>query len=93
MLLILVRARVYIFGNVQGVGFRFSARIKARSLGLTGWIKNSLDYIEAVFEGEKKSVDQMIEWCKNGPSTARVEDIKVDYKDYKGEFETFEIKR
>lgn len=88
----MVRARVYVFGSVQGVGFRFSARIKARSLNLTGWIKNSLDYIEAVFEGEKGNVDQMIEWCKNGPSTARVDDIKVDYKDYKGEFETFEIK-
>ena len=89
--MILVRARAYVFGSVQGVGFRFSARIKARSLGLTGWIKNSLDYVELLVEGEKKSVEQMIEWCKTGPSTARVDDIKVDYHDYKGEFEDFRI--
>ncbi|MFH0929107.1 MAG: acylphosphatase [Candidatus Aenigmatarchaeota archaeon] len=89
--MILVRARVYIFGSVQGVGFRFSARIKAKSLGLNGWIKNSLDYVEVLVEGEKESVEQMVEWCKKGPSTARIDDTKVDYKDYRGEFESFEI--
>ena len=87
----LARARIYVFGSVQGVGFRFSARIKARSLGLVGWVKNSLDYVELLVEGERASVEQMVEWCKQGPSTARVDDIKVDYHDYKGEFEDFRI--
>lgn len=87
----LVRARIYVFGSVQGVGFRFSARIKAKSLDLVGWVKNSLDYVELLVEGKKENVELMIEWCKQGPSTARVDDIKVDYHDYKGEFEDFRI--
>ena len=85
------RAHVIISGEVQGVGFRFHTRIKARNLGLRGFVRN-LDSgeVEAVFEGEEDKVNEMIEWCKKGTDSSLVKDVKVDFEDYSGEFEGFE---
>ena len=87
----LARARVIISGEVQGIGFRFHTRIKARNLGLKGWVRN-LDSgeVEAVFEGEEDKIKEIIEWCKKGPTFARVENVKVEFENYTGEFESFE---
>lgn len=38
-----VRKRIVFHGRVQGVGFRYTAKNMARSLGLTGWVKNEWD--------------------------------------------------
>ena len=87
------RAHAFISGEVQGVGFRFHTQIKALNLGLKGWVKN-LDNgdVEAVFEGEEDKVKEMIEWCKKGPWLAKVNNVKVEFSDYKCEFEVFEIR-
>lgn len=72
------RAHVFISGIVQGVSFRANTRRKARSLGVDGWVKNLDDgRVEAVFEGSTDAVDSIIEWCHEGPSRARVEDVEV----------------
>lgn len=86
-----IRAHVIVSGDVIGVGFRFHTRIKARNLDLKGFVKN-LDSgeVEAVFEGEEGKVKEMIEWCKKGPSFSRIDDVKVDFENYTGEFENFE---
>lgn len=56
-------------GRVQGVGFRYATLARARSLGLGGWVRNLPDgSVEAVFEGEPKRVESMVEWCRRGPS-------------------------
>jgi acylphosphatase len=92
MWLKLVRAHIIISGEVTGVGFRFHTRIKARNLGLRGWIRN-LDSVEveAVFEGEEDKVKEIIDWCKKGPDSALVKDVKVDFEEYTGEFEGFDV--
>ena len=38
-----IRKRITFHGRVQGVGFRYTARLAAGSLGLTGWAKNEYD--------------------------------------------------
>ncbi len=38
-----IRRRYTIWGQVQGVGFRYRARYAAQSLGLTGWVENEDD--------------------------------------------------
>jgi acylphosphatase len=83
--------RVIISGEVQGVGFRFHTRIKSRNLDLKGFVRN-LDSgeVEAVFEGEEDKVKEMIEWCKKGPDSALVKDVKVEFENYTGEFEGFD---
>lgn len=65
---------------MQGVFFRAEARDRARSLDLAGWARNLRDgTVEAVFEGDDERVDSMVEWCRRGPSGARVEDIEVEW--------------
>ena len=67
-----------ITGRVQGVGFRYRAMSTAQELNLSGFVKNRYDgsvYSEVC--GEDYAVDQFIEWCKQGPPLARVDQVKV----------------
>jgi acylphosphatase len=86
----LVRARVFVFGFVQD-SFRFSVKQKADSLGLKGWIRNLLDFVDVVFEGPEDKVKEMVEWCEKGPPTSRIDKTKVGYEEYRGEFKDFKI--
>jgi acylphosphatase len=71
---------------VQGVGFRYEARERARSLGLTGFITNLPDgTVEGAFEGPEERVESMVDWCRRGPSGARVDDVQVEWEDTRGE--------
>jgi acylphosphatase len=87
------RAHVYVSGRVQGVGFRASTRREASRVGVDGWVTNLADgRVEAVFEGDRASVDAMVEWCRSGPETARVEATEVHREDPVG-LDGFEIRR
>lgn len=82
-----------ISGRVQGVFFRAETRETARGLGLSGWVRNTRDgRVEAVFEGNRQDVEQMVRWCKKGPGAARVDHVDVDYGDYSGEFDSFSVR-
>ena len=86
------RARVIVEGRVQGVFFRHHTQETAFLLGVKGWVKNRRDdRVEALFEGDKTKVDQIIQWCHHGPSEARVTNIRVTWEDYTGEFDDFSI--
>ncbi len=70
------RIRLIISGKVQGVFFRVSLRDQARGLGISGWARNNPDgTVEALIEGESGKIDQIINWCWNGPPDAIVENI------------------
>ncbi len=74
-----VRAHLLISGVVQGVFYRASARDKATYLKLKGWVRNLRNGdVEAVFEGPPKKVEEMVSWCRRGPPSARVDEVKVD---------------
>ena len=80
------RAQIRIRGQVQGVFFRAEARARAESLGVAGWVRNAEDgSVEAVFEGDVQRVDSMVDWCRRGPSGARVDDVEVETEQPKGE--------
>ncbi|MBI2642500.1 MAG: acylphosphatase [Candidatus Wildermuthbacteria bacterium] len=88
-----IRAHLFISGRVQGVLFRQSARAKALELGVTGWAHNLLDgKVEIVCEGEKENIEKFVEWCRKGPTLAKVEYVDVSHEDYKGEFKDFSIR-
>ena len=79
------RAHVFVSGRVQGVSFRDATRSQAEQLGLNGWVRNTQDgQVEAVFEGDPDTVQQMIEWCRSGPSSADVEDVSVENEQSEG---------
>ena len=87
------RAHARISGKVQGVFFRSNTKDKAVELGLTGWVKNLPDgSVEAVFEGDKERVDEMIGWCRKGPRFAQVSGVEVEFEKSAGEFTRFEVK-
>ena len=87
------RAHVLVSGMVQGVFFRASTRDMANSLGVRGWISNTMaGKVEAVFEGEKESVAKLVEFCSRGPPGASVVDIDVRWEKHRGEFSGFEIR-
>ena len=82
-----------IFGLVQGVGFRWSSREKARELSIVGWVKNEIDgSVTVVAEGEEMALKNFLNWCKTGPRWARVDEMKEEWGDGKREFEDFGIR-
>ncbi|OIO46474.1 MAG: acylphosphatase [Parcubacteria group bacterium CG1_02_39_15] len=88
-----IRAHIFVSGRVQGVFFRAETHQKARQLGLTGWVKNLSDgRLEAVFEGKRVQIGQMLNWAKSGPPGAIVKDLDLIWEEYKAEFSQFEIK-
>jgi acylphosphatase len=72
------RKRVVVHGYVQGVFFRDSLRRLAERAGVAGWARNVPDgTVEAVFEGEPGAVERLVEFCRQGPRGAAVEQLEV----------------
>lgn len=81
----MIRKRVVVRGRVQGVFFRDTTRRRAESAGVGGWVTNRPDgAVEAVFEGEPEDVEQLIEFCRKGPSRAEVESAEATEEDPEG---------
>ena len=86
------RARILIAGLVQGVLFRKEMMDRARSLGVTGWVRNLPDgRVEASLEGDKSRLEELIRFSHLGPPGARVTGVDVQWSEYKGEFRGFRI--
>jgi acylphosphatase len=81
--------RLEIRGRVQGVGYRWAMVERARRLGLCGWVRNRRDgSVEAMVAGPPDTVDLLVAWARQGPSSAVVSALDV-FTD-EGTFETFE---
>jgi acylphosphatase len=80
-----VRRHVTVEGDVQGVYFRETARRRATEAGVSGWITNRDDgRVEAVFEGPAEAVDEMLDFCRQGPTAASVQDLDVQTEEPEG---------
>ena len=85
-----VRAHLLVSGRVQGVNFRHSTLLEAQILGVNGWVRNLMDgRVEAVFEGEEHAVKTLVNYCRQGPPSAKVNNLEVSYGPFKGEFSNF----
>ncbi len=74
----MVRKRVLVSGEVQGVFFRDQCRRIAGQQGVAGWVRNLPDgRVEAIFEGDPDSVERLVHWAHHGPSRARVTAVDV----------------
>jgi len=81
-----VRVRLYVDGRVQGVWFRQSTWQQADRLGVTGWVRNLPDgRVEAVYEGPRTAVEELLEWTRRGPDRALVTAIEIYDEEPKGE--------
>ena len=73
-----VRVHVFVEGRVQGVWFRDSAYREAARLGVHGWVRNLSDgRVEAIYEGLRDAVEEMIAWTNHGPDRARVTRLQI----------------
>ncbi len=69
---------ITVLGQVQGVSFRYEAKIQADNLNITGFAKNLADgsvYIEA--EGQEENLAKFIKWCKQGSPFSQVSSLKM----------------
>jgi acylphosphatase len=72
------RVRVVVSGDVQGVGYRYTMRMVAREIGVTGWVRNRRDgSVEAEVEGSDAQVDEVLAWMAEGPPGSHVRGAQV----------------
>ena len=58
----MIRKRIYFYGHVQGVGFRYRSEHAAYALGLTGWVRNEYDgSVTMEIQGDESSIDRFIQ--------------------------------
>jgi acylphosphatase len=87
-----IRRRVLVSGDVQGVFYRDTCRRIAGQQGVRGWVRNLPDgRVEAVFEGDAESVDRLVSWTRRGPSAAMVTAVDVRDEPVEG-LTAFEIR-
>lgn len=91
----LVRAHIWVKGRVQGVGFRAHVEYSARKIGgLKGWVRNvGYDTVEAIAEGRRAGVEQLIQAMEAGPRGSRVDESKIEWEQPTGEFTQFGVRR
>ncbi len=86
------RAHAFISGRVQGVAFRWETQRVAEKHQVKGWVRNLPDRrVEAVFEGSRSQVNTVLDWCRQGPAISRVDEVDIQWEEFKGEFEGFSI--
>jgi acylphosphatase len=86
------RVHIFISGRVQGVFFRAYTQDQAKRLNLYGWVRNTQDgRVEAVFEGGKKQLEEIIKWCRQGSPQSKVASVEVFWEEPE-ELKEFELK-
>ncbi len=57
----IIRRRIIFYGRVQGVGFRWHAKMAASRLGITGWVRNEYDgSVTMEIQGREAELDRMV---------------------------------
>lgn len=87
------RVAVQFEGNVQGVGFRWTAARAARQAGVVGWVRNEPDgSVRLVAEGGEAEIEQLLESIR-AAMAGHIRRERLDWSDAAAEFDSFEIRR
>ncbi|MGQ3903305.1 acylphosphatase [Mixta calida] len=72
--------KAWVYGRVQGIGFRYSTQAQAQQLGLTGYARNLDDgSVEVLACGDNAQLEQLLAWLKaGGPRSARVDRVLTE---------------
>ena len=85
--------RLTIKGKVQGVFYRATAKDVADLTGVQGWVRNLPDNnVEITATATEETLQKFINWCKQGPQKAKVEDIIIEELELQ-EFNNFKVIR
>ena len=86
------RFHIFIYGHVIGVFFREGIKELALKLKIKGWVRNTLDgKVEAVFEGDERDIEKMVEFCNKGSLRSKVDKVEIKEEDVQFE-KDFNIK-
>lgn len=82
------------YGLVQGVNFRYFVLRHARSMGLTGYVRNLLleRAVEVVAEGDRDDLERLLREVEVGSRGARVERVDANWSEYSGAYSRFEVR-
>jgi acylphosphatase len=84
--------RFVITGRVQGVGYRFFARDAATREGIRGWVRNESDgSVEVHAEGDAEALLRFERALRQGPRSARVDDVLAEPAPPSGSWDRFLI--
>lgn len=86
------RAKLFVKGRVQGVGYRSFAFRVASQRGLCGGVRNLEDgRVELEVEGPKEQIVMLIEDAKTGPPASQVKAVEVEWSPATGRFSDFQV--
>ena len=79
-------------GRVQGVGFRWYVQRRAKSLELTGWVRNLPDgTVEVLAEGPEAALASLESLLEKGPAGSMVKEVQSRLAEVSGRFYDFDI--
>jgi acylphosphatase len=89
----MVRYAMRVEGRVQAVNYRSFVQTSARTLGVSGWVRNAGDgSVEVVAEGTPDTLDEFVQHVRKGSAMARVTDVQVEQKEAEGAPDPFEVR-
>jgi len=89
----LASLQAIVYGYVQGVFFRAFVSMRARELGLIGYVRNLPEgTVEIKAEGERNKLEKLISYLKVGPPGARVEKVVTNWSKHTGSYSGFNIR-
>ena len=75
-----MQARIFVSGQVQGIGFRYFVKANAKRLKIACWVRNLPDgRVEALAQGEKEAIEKLVKFCEKGPFLSDVKSISVEW--------------
>ncbi len=86
------RMQIFFSGNVQGVGFRFTAERLARRFPVTGYVRNLDDgRVEVVAEGEEQTLTDFLTAIRESGMKNNIRDIEAHWDSSQEAFKRFTI--
>ncbi|MGH3721877.1 MAG: acylphosphatase [Pseudonocardiaceae bacterium] len=80
-----VRMTAWVYGHVQGVGFRWWTRCQALALGLTGHAANLSDgRVEVVAQGPREACERLLAALRSGSTPGQVEQVTERFTPARG---------
>jgi len=68
--------------------------MRARQLGLTGWVRNEADgSVRLEAEGPRGALEDLLDAVRDGPRSAHVQSVDADWADATREFDVFRVRR
>ena len=88
----MIRKTIHFFGNVQGVGFRYTTRFAATEFAVAGYVRNlGNGSVELVVEGNDTEIERFLKVLRNRMS-GHIDREEVRESPVTGEFSGFAVR-